>query len=438
MCPARQRVWFMCALVAALLAPATGASPRPAPAAGVFAPALAAAALAPLPDEHAAFEDGARAPSRPAGLTLAATTACANACQDRFDDGWPVPHDRHGNHTFKLAGALAGWGAGFAASRATPRAELQSLAPVPWWRPASVGVAGAAALAAAPDTVRGLAGGRWTDCDDHQDALNGIDRALRTRLAGRSASSHDELSAKLRRRALLARLSDATLWAANALPLGVISGSRGRDDMRDVVVYLEVQVANAGLLTLSKRFFQRPRPYAHFCEPEVPASLVPTPERGAQWSFYSGHASASFAGAMTAARLAHLRGHRRSGTIKWTGLGLASTTALLRVAADKHYVTDVIVGAGVGLALGHLIPQWQAPARRDIELAARSSTATPGAEAALDRGAVLAQDLPTPESSLFALRLGARAATRAPQTAGTWLAGGLAHGGPALAVHVRF
>lgn len=35
---------------------------------------------------------------------------------------------------------------------------------------------------------------------------------------------------------------------------------------------------------------------------------------------------------------------------------LATTTAALRVAADKHFITDVLTGAAVGSALGLLIP----------------------------------------------------------------------------------
>ena len=35
---------------------------------------------------------------------------------------------------------------------------------------------------------------------------------------------------------------------------------------------------------------------------------------------------------------------------------VATGTAILRVAADRHWVTDVFVGAGLGGALGYAIP----------------------------------------------------------------------------------
>ncbi|MCZ7684587.1 MAG: phosphatase PAP2 family protein [Sandaracinaceae bacterium] len=39
-----------------------------------------------------------------------------------------------------------------------------------------------------------------------------------------------------------------------------------------------------------------------------------------------------------------------------TGMALASTVGLLRVLADRHYATDVILGAGVGILSGWLVP----------------------------------------------------------------------------------
>lgn len=394
----------------------------------VFRAAVVRAAHTPLPGEPTAFEELSR------GASHTPTSVCLEACRDRVAADWPAAPDFGKNLRFKVAGALGGLAVGFAASRTTPGSELAELEPVPWWRPASVALT-AAALVSVPHKRPDLARGRWTDCNvrEARDSLNGIDRVLRERLAGESARTRDELAAKLRRRAQFARVSDATLMSALALPLGVIAGSRGTRDVRDVVVYGEVQVANAGLLMVTKRFFGRPRPYAHFCEPGHADALR---EPGAQFSFFSGHASLSFAGAMSAARLAQLRGHRNAGAIKWTGLGLASTTALLRVAGDKHYFVDVFVGAGVGLALGHFIPKWQAPRARATEAAAEDRRpADPWANGV---SITSHTDLPTPESALFRVHLAGRARAGSAAKTGTWLAGGLADGGPALALHLRF
>jgi membrane-associated phospholipid phosphatase len=44
----------------------------------------------------------------------------------------------------------------------------------------------------------------------------------------------------------------------------------------------------------------------------------------------------------------------------WAILALttAGTTAVLRVAARKHYVTDIVAGAAVGWAAGRFVPKW--------------------------------------------------------------------------------
>jgi hypothetical protein len=39
-----------------------------------------------------------------------------------------------------------------------------------------------------------------------------------------------------------------------------------------------------------------------------------------------------------------------------TGLALATAVGVLRIAADRHYATDVLLGAGVGLLSGWLLP----------------------------------------------------------------------------------
>lgn len=87
---------------------------------------------------------------------------------------------------------------------------------------------------------------------------------------------------------------------------------------------------------------------------------VPCDQGTAHESFFSGHASLAF----TAAGLICAR-HRAIplyGGGVWdalacgTSLAAAAATGLLRVSTDAHYLSDVVVGAGVGLASGYLLP----------------------------------------------------------------------------------
>ncbi|MEO6950865.1 MAG: phosphatase PAP2 family protein [Polyangia bacterium] len=73
-------------------------------------------------------------------------------------------------------------------------------------------------------------------------------------------------------------------------------------------------------------------------------------------SFFSGHATFAFALATSAGMVATIRRSRLAPAIWTVGFALATSTALLRVAADKHFATDTLAGAAVGSIIGCLVP----------------------------------------------------------------------------------
>jgi membrane-associated phospholipid phosphatase len=81
----------------------------------------------------------------------------------------------------------------------------------------------------------------------------------------------------------------------------------------------------------------------------------------AQVSFFSGHASTAFALAVATARNASLLKYKNAGAIKATSLGLATATSLLRIGADRHYLTDVVVGAAVGTGVALAVTEINRP-----------------------------------------------------------------------------
>lgn len=73
-------------------------------------------------------------------------------------------------------------------------------------------------------------------------------------------------------------------------------------------------------------------------------------------SFWSGHTSFAFSAAAAATQIARMRG--RPGW-RWLGLATfsaAAVTGYLRVAANRHWLSDVVTGAVVGSATGLLVP----------------------------------------------------------------------------------
>jgi len=119
-------------------------------------------------------------------------------------------------------------------------------------------------------------------------------------------------------------------------------------------VLMQTQVVAAtGILTHATKFiFGRQRPYAYYKTggPEFPQTNL---------SFFSGHSSISYAMVTSAAYLLETAHPDHSGLIWSSGLFLASATSYLRIAADRHYMSDVLTGLVIGSALGYFISRNQ-------------------------------------------------------------------------------
>ena len=92
-----------------------------------------------------------------------------------------------------------------------------------------------------------------------------------------------------------------------------------------------------------KSMFRRARPVIDLVEGPLPYGM----RRPITSSFPSGHATAAF----TAAVL--LSDRRRA---PW--YALAAVVATSRVYVRMHHASDIVVGAAVGLALGHTLKRW--------------------------------------------------------------------------------
>lgn len=105
------------------------------------------------------------------------------------------------------------------------------------------------------------------------------------------------------------------------------------------------------LTELTKISVSRARPYT------TRSDYVFSDDADDAKSFFSGHSSLAFASATTIGFLASYRHDpMQDGSV--SGMSLATTTGILRIVADKHWASDVIVGAVVGSSLGIAIPWW--------------------------------------------------------------------------------
>lgn len=73
-------------------------------------------------------------------------------------------------------------------------------------------------------------------------------------------------------------------------------------------------------------------------------------------SLPASHVSLVFALGTSAGTVASLRGYRLAPLVWGAGMGAGALTAYLRVAGDEAWLTDTLLGAGVGTAIGAVVP----------------------------------------------------------------------------------
>ena len=110
---------------------------------------------------------------------------------------------------------------------------------------------------------------------------------------------------------------------------------------------LEVLSLNGLVTNIVKHNVKRQRPYSNY-------NTLPDNNDSFR-SFFSGHTSTAFAigtsTALTLSKNTNLNDKFIWGSI----LSIATATGYLRIAADKHYATDVIAGAIVGSTIGNFV-----------------------------------------------------------------------------------
>jgi len=196
-----------------------------------------------------------------------------------------------------------------------------------------------------PDTCR------WCDRNpDGTDALNGLDDW------GRGLAGTTE--AQRKRADTWSNVVDfgllpvSVLGAQYALAHG--SGAPRSVFFQDAGIIIQTAVLSSVLNQTVKFIAGRERPFVHVL-PEDQKGLTAHPTDN-NVSFYSGHTNLAFALVVSAGTVAELRGYKHRGWIWAVGLPLATSVPLLRMAADKHYLTDVATGALLGSAFGVAVP----------------------------------------------------------------------------------
>ncbi|WP_369946333.1 phosphatase PAP2 family protein [Vitiosangium sp. GDMCC 1.1324] len=192
---------------------------------------------------------------------------------------------------------------------------------------------------------------RWCDrAEDGTDTLNGLDRW------GRGLAAETPEGRK--RWDTWSNVADFAV-----LPVGLLggqyllasgSGAPARYFAEDATIIVESFVVSQVVNQAVKFAAGRERPFVHVLpEDQKPLTDHPTDNN---LSFYSGHTAMAFSLVTAAGTVSELRGYKNRWLIWAVGLPVAASVGLMRMGADKHYLTDVLVGAAAGSLFGVGMP----------------------------------------------------------------------------------
>jgi membrane-associated phospholipid phosphatase len=124
----------------------------------------------------------------------------------------------------------------------------------------------------------------------------------------------------------------------------------------DALLIAEAGVIAGDLTQLVKMAVGRKRPFVHALGPDQKPMTNRLSDNNL--SFFSGHTTETFALASAAGTISTMRGYRWAPLVWPIGGVMALATGYLRIAADKHWLTDVLVGAVVGAGIGFAVPYF--------------------------------------------------------------------------------
>lgn len=198
----------------------------------------------------------------------------------------------------------------------------------------------------------------WCDRGPHgEDTLNAFDRLGYDHLVWRG---NEKAAGRLSDVIAYGAIPLGALGALSAMALG--TGHPGHIP-GDILIVAQATALSAVANQTVKFLVGRPRPYAYRAVDRPEVGFVHSHDD--HMSFYSGHANLAFALVTSLGTVAELRAYPYRGFIWAVGLPLAATVAYLRMGADKHYLSDVMVGALLGSAFGVAIPLLMHPRQRE-------------------------------------------------------------------------
>jgi len=207
---------------------------------------------------------------------------------------------------------------------------------------------------------------------DGQDLLNPYDGTVRRQFLWKDTRAADITSS-----VLAFAVEPASAFGLTALAAGNDHARNGFP--LDALLITEATVIAGAINQIVKFGFARERPFVHYLPrlPNAVRGLTDSPSDD-NLSFFSGHTTLAFVVATSSGTIAFMRGYRLAPVVLGSGLVMATSVGYLRIAADKHYFSDVMTAAVIGSIVGVGIPLlFHAPSSREPASASATVQALP-------------------------------------------------------------
>jgi len=153
-------------------------------------------------------------------------------------------------------------------------------------------------------------------------------------------------------------LSDIPFAISFAAPLILLFDDETNDHTGQVLgIYLESLATTAALFSITAGVVNKSRPYVY--DESGVTSLERRMGSNGQRSFYSGHVAATATATFFAAKVySDFNPDGKGKAIIWTTAAvLPAAVGVLRIEGGQHFLTDVLIGYGMGAAAGYFIPE---------------------------------------------------------------------------------
>ncbi|TPE44880.1 phosphatase PAP2 family protein [Pontibacter mangrovi] len=152
------------------------------------------------------------------------------------------------------------------------------------------------------------------------------------------------------------KISDFPFYGSFATPFLMLLNDNVRSKTGQVLVlYVETMAVTGALFTMTNGNVERARPLTYSKEVE----LSNKNDANALNAFYAGHTAATASATFFAAKIFHdFNPDSPARPYVWAAAAaIPATVGYLRLKAGKHFLSDNLIGYGLGAAAGILVPQ---------------------------------------------------------------------------------